>query len=336
MGLNQEPLWEVQWHPARGGKPRRLVLTRGGLRRLLAVLGLVALAVLGVLGIIPLGLRTVFSGFTLAEAKRQNSSLNIEHDSMREKGDLLARTISARLDRGRRLAWMLGMTVTGGGEADTLVPPAAGATDDELASWLDSRSGDLDALAHALSSTAPRTPCPMASLPSGTPLDMREAVPVAPFGWRISPFTGKREAHHGTTLAAPERARVLATGAGTVFWAGAVRERRTNEWTRFGTIVIVDHGAGVVSVFGHLHDAAVKRGQQVKRGQLLGTVGQTGWTRVPALYYEVRWPLGGASRPIDPAMLCLALPLDDPAARRADPTGGLPDDYALLEHLRKS
>ncbi len=69
------------------------------------------------------------------------------------------------------------------------------------------------------------------------------------------------------------------------------------------------------------------------RGTRLGRVGMTGWTRVPALYYEVRWPRLAGGAPIDPALLCIALPLDDLDARVADPRAGLPDDFADLSHL---
>lgn len=112
-----------------------------------------------------------------------------------------------------------------------------------------------------------------------------------------------------------------------------MRERRANEWTRFGTVVVVDHGGAVFTVYGHLGEATVKKGQAVTRGTRLGRVGMTGWTRVPALYYEVRWPRLAGGAPIDPALLCIALPLDDLDARVADPRAGLPDDFANLSHL---
>ena len=69
------------------------------------------------------------------------------------------------------------------------------------------------------------------------------------------------------------------------------------------------------------------------RAQRLGSVGQTGWTRVPALYYEVRWPVDDGSRPIDPGLVTPTMPVEDLDTRLADPSGGLPGGFALVEHL---
>jgi murein DD-endopeptidase MepM/ murein hydrolase activator NlpD len=140
-------------------------------------------------------------------------------------------------------------------------------------------------------------------------------------------------AQNGTTLAAPQGEPVLAAGAGKVLFAGSARERKANEWTRFGNIVVVDHGGKVVTVYAHLRDVLVRRGQAVTRAQRLGSVGQTGWTRVPALYYEVRWPLDERSRPIDPGLVTPTVPVEDLDARLADPTAGLPGGFAILDHL---
>jgi murein DD-endopeptidase MepM/ murein hydrolase activator NlpD len=90
----------------------------------------------------------------------------------------------------------------------------------------------------------------------------------------------------------------------------------------------------VLTVYGHLGETSLRRGQIVARGQRIGTVGRTGWTKVPALYYEVRWPLGGLSRPVDPALVTVGLRVEDLGSRLADPLAGLPDDFGLIEHLR--
>jgi murein DD-endopeptidase MepM/ murein hydrolase activator NlpD len=95
----------------------------------------------------------------------------------------------------------------------------------------------------------------------------------------------------------------------------------------------VDHGGGVMTIYAHLRDTLVKRGQVVARAQRLGSVGQTGWTRVPALYYEVRWPVDDDSKPIDPGLVTPTVPVEDLDARLADPTGGLPGGFALVQHL---
>ncbi|MBI4917918.1 MAG: M23 family metallopeptidase [Acidobacteria bacterium] len=332
MGLTEEPLWELQWHPGGGGRVRRAVLTRRGLRRAIAGLVAIGVLVLGMLGILPIGLRGVFARFTVDAAKKENRALKKDHEEALDSALGMAAVLRHRLLLARRLAW-----VTAPGEVLPAGPiaatPGTAAGEAEVLAWLEARLPQLDALTDRLSGAPAGLPCPLASLPTAPPVDMRQAVPVAPFGQHTSPFTGKSESHHGVTLAAPRGEPVVAPGAGKVAFAGAVRERRANEWTRFGTIVVVDHGGSVFTVYGHLGEATVKKGQAVTRGTRLGKVGMTGWTRVPALYYEVRWPRLGGHTPIDPALLCLALPLDDLDARVADPRAGLPADFADLSHL---
>ena len=333
MGVKDEALWEMQWHPGGGGKFRRLVLTRRGLRGLLVVLGLLGLVVLAVMGALPLGLRGFLTSFTVEAARHENKALKAQEDSLREQAIAVGGRLYALVQRGRRMAWTVGAS------SQTWLtacppPPRRGMDDTSTIEWL-SRVGErIAALGDELAAAA-KGPlqCPLPSLPTGPPLDHLRAVPVSLFGWRESPFTGKTLAQYGTILAAPEGEAVLATGAGRVLFAGGVRERRANEWTRFGTLVVVEHGTDVVTVFAHLRDVLVKRGQSVTRGDRLGTVGQTGWTRVPALYYEVRWTVAGGSRPIDPGLVTTSLPVEDLDARLADPTGGLPTGWALLEHL---
>jgi len=334
VGVGDQPLWEVQWHSGGGGRVRRLVLTRRGGRVLAAVLGLVLVLVLAVVGILPIGLRGVLERITVRALRRENRVLRAEQASLRERALASAEVLHAQLHRARRLAWVVAVPEQGWQTGVPAERPAADAVNDDLTAWLAARGGELERFAAELAAPGRELPCPLPALPTGAPLDMRRAVPVAAYGWWTSPFTGKRDASHGVTLAASAGEPVLAPGAGRVAWAGAVRERRANEWTRFGTLVILDHGGGVWTVFGHLRDVVVRRGQRVVRGERIATVGNTGWTRVPALYFEVRWPVAGESVPVDPALFSLALPLPELDARLVDPRGELPADWAKLEHLR--
>ncbi len=332
MGLGGGPLWEVQWHPGGGGRLRRLTLTRRGLRNLIAGIAAVTLLLFGVMGIIPLGLRGMLQRFTVDSARQENETLRNDGERLRERALVLARRSHMLAERGRRLAWVLGAAALAG-EGPVDRPPGAGASDAELLGWLGAAAGRLERIGGALTGSSAAAPCPLASLPSALPVRQDRAVPVAQFGFHTSPFTGREEAHYGTTLAAPLGEPVVAPGAGRVLFAGSVRERKANEWTRYGNIVVLEHGGGVLTVLGHLGDVVVKRGQSVTRGQRLGSVGQTGWTRVPALYFEVRWPPGDISRPVDPVLIALALPADNLDARFAKPFGDLPGGFALIEHL---
>ncbi|MEN8230171.1 MAG: M23 family metallopeptidase [Bacteroidota bacterium] len=101
------------------------------------------------------------------------------------------------------------------------------------------------------------------------------------YGYRNDPFTHRRVAHHGIDLAGPYGLKIHCTGEGTVISTVTSRYGYGNE-------VLVDHGFGYTSRYAHLRDILVKRGQKLKRGEVLGTMGNTGRSTGPHLHYEVR------------------------------------------------
>ena len=101
------------------------------------------------------------------------------------------------------------------------------------------------------------------------------------YGYRNDPFTGKRMAHHGIDLAGPVGLDIHCTGAGTV-----VRARMDRYG--YGKEVVVDHGFGYRTIYAHLHDIFVEKGQKLKRGEVVGTMGSTGRSTGPHLHYEIR------------------------------------------------
>lgn len=100
------------------------------------------------------------------------------------------------------------------------------------------------------------------------------------FGVRSDPFTGTRVMHKGLDIAAPAGTQIVAPSEGVVIYA-ALRGG-------YGKIVVLDHGFGVQTHFGHLLEAAVKPGDKVERGQVIGTIGSTGRSTGVHLHYEVR------------------------------------------------
>ncbi len=117
------------------------------------------------------------------------------------------------------------------------------------------------------------------TLPSGVPLHISTQI-TSTFGYRSNPFSGNNyEFHNGLDFAAPMGTPVFATAAGTVSELG---------WNRiFGLMVMIDHGNGYYTLFGHLSDTYVQKGQQVEPGTALGAVGSTGRSTGPHLHYTV-------------------------------------------------
>lgn len=143
--------------------------------------------------------------------------------------------------------------------------------------------------------------------PSSCPLQGSNFVLIGPFGKRRSPFTHEMEVHPGVDLAAPVGTPIHATADGVVAFAGQVPMARSTGWWRYGNLVIVENGGGFFTLFGHDDRVDVRQGQAVKRGDRLGTVGNSGWgVATPHLHYEVRRKgADGAFRPVDPLVFIL-------------------------------
>ncbi len=99
------------------------------------------------------------------------------------------------------------------------------------------------------------------------------------FGYRISPFTNQREFHKGLDIATRIGTPIIASADGLVVHVG----REGN----FGKMIAINHGYNLMTRYGHLHKFRVKKGQYVKRGQIIGEVGNTGRCTGPHLHYEV-------------------------------------------------
>ena len=323
-----ETFWELQWHSACGRGVRRLVLTRRGLRRTVWGLAVLGLLVLLVVAATPVGLKGFFGSFTVDAARRENRARRQQADELREQLGELAGRLAATLDRARRVAWAVGVPAALWQPA---VSPPPGA--EAVTGWLIQVADRLDALAGALQPSALQPPATLLALPLQLPVGRSRGVPVGLFGWQASPFTGKPVPSRGVTWACQKGEAVLAPGGGTVVYAGAPQGRSVADWMRLGTIVVLDHGGGVTSVLGHLQQTAVRRGQIVSRGQRVGSAGISPWTKVPAVYLEIRWPMAGGSKPVDPSLLIPDLPVADLDALLGDPGAGLPADFPSLEPL---
>ncbi|MFQ4144120.1 murein hydrolase activator EnvC family protein [Chlorogloeopsis sp. ULAP02] len=110
----------------------------------------------------------------------------------------------------------------------------------------------------------------------------------SPFGWRIHPILGYRRFHAGLDFAASYGSTIRAADSGTVIFAGW--------YGGYGRAVIINHGNGITTLYGHSSELYVTEGQSVQREQAIATVGSTGLSTGPHLHFEVR----KNGTPVDP------------------------------------
>ncbi|KDA53202.1 hypothetical protein EG19_06865 [Thermoanaerobaculum aquaticum] len=303
---------EVQFHPADVSRTARyFFLDR---RQLWWGAGL-AVVVLGVvvagLWQVPRGVEAVVLWAKLQEAKRVHQQLTREREALLQKQRALEAKLSAAGRELRRLGLILGFA------------PAAS---EDLWASEDLLQGAKNLLARAdeLLAFAANHREMVASLPAICPLPRGSFEVSSAFGVRVSPFTGTYERHKGVDLAAPAGLPVKATGKGVVLFAGRVGPENP-PWARLGNVVVIDHGEWFVTIFAHLKEVLVRPGQHVKRGDVIGAVGSTGWSTAPHLHYEVRRKVGDNKLvPTDPFFFML----DYPVTEGAKAVGG-EEDTAL-------
>ncbi len=117
----------------------------------------------------------------------------------------------------------------------------------------------------------------LASVPSTWPA---RGWVTSDFGQRLDPYTADRVMHTGLDIAAEQGKAIYAPSDGTVVFAGPEGG--------YGNVLVVDHGYGIKTRYGHLAQMLVKSGDHVKRGQQVGSIGNTGRSTGPHLHYEVR------------------------------------------------
>lgn len=178
--------------------------------------------------------------------------------------------------------------------------PVGGEGDEEFqqlfASWR-----DLD---HSGSVTS--APAAKVSIPSRMPVEGVRLT--SDYGMRTHPVLGKRRAHKGVDLAGPTGTPVYATADGYV--------SRASRFGSYGHYIQIEHGGELQTRYAHLSGYAVKAGERVTKGDLIGYVGSTGRSTGPHLHYEVRV----AGEAVDPRPYMLGTQLA--AANGAGGQGG--------------
>lgn len=122
----------------------------------------------------------------------------------------------------------------------------------------------------------------LSHVPSIQPVATKDLRQMASgYGRRVDPVYGTVRFHEGMDFSAPVGTPVYATGDGVVKTAG-------RGMSGYGNMVDIDHGFNYLTRYAHLSEVSVKPGQEVKRGDLIGKVGNTGKSTGPHLHYEVR------------------------------------------------
>jgi len=121
----------------------------------------------------------------------------------------------------------------------------------------------------------------LAALPAIQPISNKDLTRTASgYGWRIHPIYKIKKLHEGMDFTAPTGTEVYATGDGVV-------EEVKSSYRGYGKRVVIDHGYGYKTRYAHLNSFNVRERQKVKRGDVIGFVGNTGLSTAPHLHYEV-------------------------------------------------
>ncbi len=121
----------------------------------------------------------------------------------------------------------------------------------------------------------------LAAMPAIQPVKNEDLTRMASgYGWRSDPFTKARKKHWGMDFTSPVGTPIYASGDGVV-------ERADQNSSGYGKHIRIDHGFGFISLYAHMSKYNVRKGQKVKRGNLIGFVGNTGRSQGPHLHYEI-------------------------------------------------
>ena len=232
----------------------------------------------------------VFVSFFTGEVDHvQVERLRSQNESLREANLLFEESIAdlqAKLGdyetRTRKLAIVAGLDGPDGGEAG--IGGAAPRATDPVRSlggstdldFLEYRAGRLDGRLDRVEEKLEERLRWISSVPSITPV---RGILTSGFGTRRDPITGRRSQHPAVDIAAPPGREVVASADGIVTRAGRVGG--------LGNAVYLSHGFGLTTRYGHMSRLAVRPGERVERGQVIGYVGSTGRSTGPHLHFEV-------------------------------------------------
>jgi murein DD-endopeptidase MepM/ murein hydrolase activator NlpD len=251
-------------------------------------------------GVALVALLTVGHYFALLGASSENAVLKEENAQLRSQILLVQEKvahISATLDRVERFDAKLRTAVTqlqdpernlaigpvGDSETDAAIPGPAPAAEANLTalpgklSSLETEASRQEQSLRELQEYFDDQRSLLASTPSIWPT---RGWVTSDFGTRIDPYTAERKMHQGMDIATPHGQVIYTPSDGSVVFIGTEGG--------YGKVLVIDHGYGVKTRYGHLSEIHVKLGDRVRRGEKVASVGNTGRSTGPHLHYEVR------------------------------------------------
>jgi murein DD-endopeptidase MepM/ murein hydrolase activator NlpD len=247
-----------------------------------------------IIGFAAVGLLTVtYGAFRLAQHTVVVTKLNLmQHENrvLREKNneaeskyDILQARLAALDTTQRKLAESSGISR----QADLSEDIGRGGPDgDSNVSEIERTTAALESELRQIKDVFDRNQVKLSSTPSGWPV---RGYITDGFGNRRNPFGGSGfEVHAGLDIATNHGTAIESTADGIVIFAGV--------FGGYGNVVVVDHGYGITSRYGHMSKIDVAVGQHVTRGKVIGAVGSTGRSTAPHCHYEVRLH----DRPVNP------------------------------------
>jgi murein DD-endopeptidase MepM/ murein hydrolase activator NlpD len=251
-------------------------------------------------GVALFGLLALGHYFALIGASSENAVLKEENAQLRSQILLVQEKvahISATLDRVERFDAKLRTAVTqlqdpernlaigpvGDSDADAAIPGPAPAAEANLTalpgklSSLETEASRQEQSLRELQEYFDDQRSLLASTPSIWPT---RGWVTSDFGTRMDPYTAERKMHQGMDIATPHGQVIYTPSDGSVVFLGTEGG--------YGKVLVIDHGYGVKTRYGHLSEIHVRLGDRVSRGQKVASVGNTGRSTGPHLHYEVR------------------------------------------------
>ncbi len=303
---------EIQFHPANFRRGvRHVLLGRSAFIAVLVAGTILLFFVLTSMAAAPTVIRRAYRTQSLREMREERA---IQASRLRENASQLA-GLERLLDEQRldveKLIAVYGLEGSAAGKGSAPESPRATTGDELIAvarqeAFLRASLVRLDRQLDVLARFEKENEEMIRETPAILPIPADQFVVTHPYGWRISPFTRDRDFHAGLDLAAPVGTSIAAAADGVVTFAGRYPMRGSIFWWRLGQIVVIRHAGKFVTIYGHCDRVNVRAGQTVRQGEVIATVGNSGWSSNAHLHYEVRASRGGgAFRPVDPQIYIL-------------------------------